>query len=110
MMMDTDSNNAKNVKRSAKALAESIELGTPVAVQISDGKVVHSEFRGKWINGIWKGVSPAPQVHPAIRDQEDGWHWIAHVVDVRNKELIYDIHLAIIKNIDTEPNKIRAGR
>lgn len=95
-----------NVKRSAKEVASSVPLKAPVAVKLIDSEVIAQDMRGATIYGFWLGIKPNPKVHAAVRSDDSGWHWIAHVVDVRSDDLVYDLHLAIIENIDVAPEKV----
>jgi hypothetical protein len=100
----------KNQVTNVKQFLEHIQEGAPVAVTITDDLKVHPDFRGLVIKGWYMGLSPEPKVHAALRDDENGWHWIAHVVDARNDNLVYDVHLAIITDIDVAPEKVQKER
>jgi hypothetical protein len=95
-----------NVKRSAKEVASSVPLKAPVAVKLADSEVISADLRGATLYGFWLGIKANPKVHKAVLSDDDGWHWIAHVVDVRSDDLVYDLHLAIIENIYVAPEKV----
>ena len=82
-------------------LTASVPIHAPVAVRLNNNvKEEYKDLEDQTLLGWWLGVHPNEDVSPVLRQDDNGWHWVAHVADAYVDDKIYVIHLAIIEEVN----------
>lgn len=98
------------VERNAKDIARLIPKYAPVAVTMVDDERAKPEYRGYIIYGFWLGIVPNPNVPDAIRNDLEGNHWLAEIVDADSDQLLWEPTLSSIAEINIAPDQVQQER
>ena len=84
----------------SRDLEHSIAVNSIVQVFTkNDPRIPNPEFRDMSVLGYWQGVKPNPKVNAALRDPDNGFHWLAEVYETETGET-WDLHLEFIETIN----------